>query len=125
MNTIEEFPSLLRFEYSVDSNAVLNVAHGVWGGINPQGETEMNFYLESDKLPAYTQREVAPDGSMGEEKSVYDSEKEHVIVRRIHSRILLNYQTARSLVEWLDEKLDALEMEDGGPFAHGISEVQQ
>ena len=125
MNTMEEFPSILRFEYSVDSNAALNIAHGVWGGINPQGEIEMNFYLESDKLPAYTEREVAPDGSMGEEKSVYDREKEHVIVRRIHSRILLNYQTARSLVEWLDEKLEALEMEDGGAFAHGMSEVQQ
>ncbi len=125
-NPMEEFPSLLRYEYTVDSGAALNVAHGVWGGINPQGEIEMNFYLESDKLPSYTERSVAPDGAMGEEKSVYDNDKEHVIIRRIHSRILLNYQTARSLVDWLDEKLESLELEEGGAYpGGGFSEVQQ
>ncbi len=128
MNPMEEFPSLLRYEYTVDNDARLNIAHGVWGGINPQGEIEMNFYLESDKLPAYTERSVAADGAMGAEKSVYDSDKEHVIIRRIHSRILLNYQTARSLVEWLDEKLESLELEEGEAFGHGgggFTEVQQ
>ena len=29
MNPMEEFPSLLRYEYTVDSGAGLNVAHGV------------------------------------------------------------------------------------------------
>ena len=126
MNSMDEFPTQIKYEYTVDSGSNLNIAHGVWGGINPQGEIEMNFYLESDKLPAYSERSVAHDGAMGAEKSVYE-DNEHVIIRRIHSRILLNYHTARSLVEWLEEKIESLELEEGEAFSggNGMIEVQQ
>ena len=46
-----KFPARIRYEYEQDPAARLQYAHGVWGGINPQGEIEINFYLESDKLP--------------------------------------------------------------------------
>ncbi|MBP3730587.1 MAG: hypothetical protein J6I40_03850 [Mailhella sp.] len=127
MNSMDEFPTQIRYEYTVDNGSNLNVAHGVWGGINPQGEIEMNFYLESDKLPSYSERSVEKDGTMGMEKSVYEDNGEHVIIRRIHSRILLNYHTARSLVEWLEEKIESLELEDGETYSgnNGLIEVQQ
>ena len=35
------------------------------------------------------------------------------VTRTIHSRVLLNYHTARSVLEWLEEKIEMLEMEDG------------
>ena len=113
MNPMEKYPSEVRYDYTVDSGASLNFAHGVWGGINPQGEIEMNFYLETDKLPLSSRISVEPDGSMGAEKSAYEDGGEHVIIRRIHSRVLMNYQTARSLAAWLEEKLESLEMEEG------------
>ena len=57
----------IRYKYQMDENARLQTAHGVWGGINPQGEIEMNFYHESDALPAFSEQLVAPDGSIGHE----------------------------------------------------------
>ena len=65
MNKNDAPPSKIRYKYEMASEARLQTAHGVWGGINPQGEIEMNFYHESDCLPAYSERLIAPDGSIG------------------------------------------------------------
>jgi hypothetical protein len=106
------FPGKIRYEYQQDADARVQYAHGVWGGINPQGEVEVNFYLESDKIPPYSERLVAPDGSFGHEIAPYDAEV-RTVVRTIHSRVILNYHTARAVLEWLEDKLDMLAMEDG------------
>ena len=67
MNKPSDHPAKIRYKYQMDENARLQTAHGVWGGINPQGEIEMNFYHESDALPAFSEQLVAPDGSIGHE----------------------------------------------------------
>ena len=43
MNNANGHPAKIRYTYAVDAAARLQTAHGVWGGINPQGEIEMNF----------------------------------------------------------------------------------
>lgn len=106
------FPNKIRYEYDVDPQTRLQLTHGVWGGINPQGEIEMNFYLESDKIPSFSERLVAPDGSLGHEMIPMD-EDVRTITRHIHSKIVFNYHTARAMLEWLEEKIDLLEMEEG------------
>lgn len=113
MNQNSPFPHKIRYEYDNDPHARLNLTHGVWGGINPQGEIEMNFYLESDKIPHFSERLIAPDGTLGHEMIPQD-EDVRTITRHIHSKIVFNYHTARAMMEWLEEKVDLLEMEDGG-----------
>lgn len=103
-------PLRMRYEYEQDKNLDVKYAHGVWGGINPQGEVELNFYTESDKIPPFSERIITPDGSLGHEMAPYD-ENLKIITRRIHSRVILNYHTARAVLEWLDEKVQALEEE--------------
>ena len=125
-NDDDNFPGKIRYEYQQDSDTRVQYAHGVWGGINPQGEIEVNFYLESDKMPPYSERLVAPDGSFGHEIVPYDAEV-RTVVRTIHSRVILNYHTARAVLEWLEDKLDMLEMEDGSaPLVYeGDSDIEQ
>ena len=120
------YPSRVRYEYTQDPDCRLQYTHGVWGGINPQGEIEVNFYVESDKLPSFSERAVEPDGAFGAEVVPFD-EEERVINRHIHSRVLFNYHTARALMEWLEEKIDTLEMEESANYnpEEGTSEVQQ
>ena len=36
------------------------------------------------------------------------------IVRHIHSRVVMNYHTARAMLEWLEDKIVALEAEEEG-----------
>jgi hypothetical protein len=111
-NSDNNFPGKIRYEYQQDPDTRVRYAHGVWGGINPQGEIEVNFYLESDKMPPYSERLVAPDGSFGHEMAPYDEEL-RIVTRTIHSRVILNYHTARAVLEWLEDKLNVLEREDG------------
>ena len=105
-------PTKIRYEYQQDPDTRIRYAHGVWGGINPQGEIEVNFYLESDKIPPHSERFIAPDGSFGHEVVPHDEEL-RVVARTIHSRVILNYHAARAVLEWLEDKLEMLEMEDG------------
>ena len=111
-------PSRIRYEYEKDPQLRLQYAHGVWGGINPQGEVEINFYSESDKIPPYSERKVEADGSFTPEMAPFD-EDVRVVCRHVHSKVLINYQTARALLEWLEEKVQTLEMDEEGttPFS--------
>ncbi len=111
-NTLDkvQLPLRIRYNYEEAPNAALNYAHGVWGGINQQGEIEMNFYLESDTMPKYSERLIEPDGSYGQEECPSD-ESVKMITRRIHTRVLFNYHTAKAILEWLEERIEAMEME--------------
>lgn len=108
-------PLRVRYEYEQHPDAQLQYAHGVWGGANSHGEVELNFYTESDKLPAFSECIIAPDGSFGHETVPYDKHLK-VVTRRIHSKILLNYHTVRGLIELLQEAADTLEAEGGDGF---------
>ena len=119
-------PPKIRYEYEVTPEARLNYAHGVWGGINPQGEIEMNFYLESDKIPAFSERIISPDGSLGHEMAPGMTDV-RVITRNINAKVVLNYQTARAVLEWLEDKVELLEMEEksSGMLFDGDKGVEQ
>ncbi len=111
MTQDSKFPNRIRYEYEQDPNLRLNFAHGVWGGINPQGEIEINFYTESDKMPTFSERIIAPDGSLGHEMAPFDDEV-RTITRHVNSRVVLNYHTARAVLEWLEDKIDTLDIDD-------------
>ena len=118
-------PAKMRYEYDVDKNLQLSYAHGVWGGINPQGELELNFYTESDKIPPYSERIIAPDGTLGHELAPYD-ENLKVITRRVHSRVILNHNSACAVLEWLQDKIEDLEnSETPGRFSNSALEGNQ
>ncbi len=117
-------PLRIRYEYVQDKNLRMNYAHGVWGGINPHGEIEMNFYTESDKLPPFSECQLRPDGTLGAESMPYD-ENVKLVSREINSKILLNYHTARAVLDWLEEKLEMLEDEGQGQWIgddHGLAQ---
>ena len=101
-------PLRVRYEYKQDESAQLKYAHGVWGGINSQGEIEMNFYVESDALPAWSERVIEPDGGMGPEITPHD-ERQKNIIRHIHTKLVLNYHTAMAIQDWLQSHLEILE----------------
>lgn len=101
-------PLRVRYEYKQEDSAQLKYAHGVWGGINSQGEIEMNFYVESDAMPAWSERVIEPDGGMGPEITPHD-ERQKNIIRQIHTKLVVNYHTARAIQDWLESHLEILE----------------
>ena len=114
MSNQPELPKKIRYKYVMDASVRMSTAHGVWGGINPQGEIELNFYEESDSLPQWAECLVAPDGSLGPEMMDEENLEVREVVRRINTRVLLNYNTARAVLEWLEDRVAALEMDESG-----------
>ena len=106
-----ELPTRLHYLYRIEPGVHLNTVHGIWGGINGQGEIEVNFYTESTKLPEYSEQIVSPDGTLQHE--IMPTSDTHYIVRNISNRLLLNAQTAQAFIEWLEERLNELDMEVG------------
>lgn len=102
------FPDSIRYIFSTEPNVRLRVAHGIWGGINPHGEIELNFYDESDAPPARTEQTIEADGTPGQERMTKQSGVRE-INRQIHTRILLNYNTARAVLSWLEDRVAELE----------------
>lgn len=111
-----DFPLKVIYEYEIDEGCPRVPAHGVWGGLSPHGEIEMNIYSEGDKLPEYSERLIHPDGSVSDESSSTDEQQSKTIVRRVHAKVYMNYHTARAVIEWLEEKVQALEMDELGAF---------
>ena len=114
MSNQPELPKKIRYKYVMDDSVRMSTAHGVWGGINPQGEIELNFYEESDSLPQWSECLVAPAGSLGPEMMDEENLEVREVVRRINTRVLLNYNTARAVLEWLEDRVAALEMDESG-----------
>ena len=114
MSNQPELPKKIRYKYVMDDSVRMSTAHGVWGGINPQGEIELNFYEESDSLTQWSECLVAPDGSLGPEMMDEENLEVREVVRRINTRVLLNYNTARAVLEWLEDRVAALEMDESG-----------
>lgn len=111
-----KYPNKIKYEYVGANEKRAELIHGVWGGINAHGEIELNFYTESDKLPEKSEQLVYPDGHVGPEIAAMDEET-RTVVRHINNRVIITYQTARALMEWLDEKVQALELEsENAPY---------
>lgn len=110
-----KFPDKLRYEYRCPEGQRPFYAHGVWGGVNPHGEIEMNFYMESDELPGYSERAVLPDGSVGPEMVAGEQGGRDgltkTVVRDVGGRVVMNYRTAKAVLGWLEEKVAAMELE--------------
>jgi hypothetical protein len=122
---MSKMPSKIRYSFSLEPKARLQTAHGVWGGVNSQGEIEMNFYYESEVLPPFVEQIVEPDGTLGHELIPPEDEELREVTRSIHTRVLLNYNTARGVLEWLEEQLDALEEEGRAMYDGPDSGVTQ
>lgn len=105
-----KMPLRIRYEYNQEKDGTAKYAHGVWGGVNSMGEIELNFYLESDKFPEYTESILTDEGHSGPEFTPDDGGLK-TVVRNIHSRVIVNYHTARALLDWLEDKIEVIENE--------------
>ncbi|MGL4722331.1 MAG: hypothetical protein ACRCV3_03415 [Desulfovibrionaceae bacterium] len=109
MNEGNIFPARVHYEYEQEVSTRLQYAHGVWGGVTKHGEIELNFYLEYDKLPIVSEEKSNLTSGIVSSDSRFAARN---VTRAIHSRVLLNHQTAKAVLEWLEERVQILELEE-------------
>ncbi|MCG2713074.1 MAG: hypothetical protein L6416_12240 [Candidatus Omnitrophica bacterium] len=76
---------------------------GIFGGITPRGKIYCELFIERNVTPQKITHEVLPDNRVGKETG---RDGKQGIVREVECGIILDLDTAISLKDWLDNKIN-------------------
>ena len=93
-----------KFHFLEDYRPVYTNA--MWGGPNVKGELEIHFLYDRNPLPKSTTHEIQDGLVIGAPKSRI-GEKD--TLRFVQTGVVMTPSTAKSLYDWLGEKLKILE----------------
>ncbi len=94
------------FFYERDAGHAIFPASGMFGGPTPRGEIYIAFFADHAPIPQQVTHEIKDDGHLGDE--LRRSQSQQGYVRTIGSEIVMSVETAVSLREWLQTKIDDL-----------------
>ena len=97
----------LQFHYLKTDNFRTCVATGFYGGITINGHVNINFYLDRTVIPKKTVIEIDKDN---QGKELRDKQEALIgSVREVQSGIVMDVETAKKTIEWLQKKVDLIE----------------
>lgn len=101
----------IKFKYLFEDNYDPEYVNGIYGGINPCGELVLHFFLERIPLPfEETVSLDDSDGSFGETIAIRP--EEYKFIRSIKNGVVMNKDTAQTLLEWLQSVIPNMEAGD-------------
>lgn len=107
-----EKPSQVDIYYERTHSYRLYHVDGAHGGITPRGNLTFDLYVDRPEIPKMIRREVSEHGKLGDEISRGGRKG---ILRQIECGVVLDFQAAANLHDWLGEMLDRAQQ-------HGIFE---
>ena len=96
----------VSFKYTYAEQFKVLYANGVWGGPNAHGDIVMNFFIERQKPPEETTHIILPEGKLDEKSR---TPKKDLLIREFQTSVILNLSIAKSVREWLNDKIEVLE----------------
>jgi hypothetical protein len=96
-----------KYIFTYDYNPVY--VNGAHGGVSPRGELIANFYLERQPLPNELTHAVSSEGAIGNVTAVDPKNLNSSLVRYVPCGIVLNYASAKTLHQWLGDKIAEME----------------
>ena len=101
----EQTPTLVSFHY-IKSN-LFRVIHvdGAVGNVTPSGLIFLGLFNDRAAIPRMMVHEITEAGQVGAEHQDERVSKKG-IVREIETGAIMSVETATSLIEWLQEKID-------------------
>jgi len=102
----------IEFKYIFEDNYSPKYVNGVYGGVGPQGEIIMNFFLERQPIPRdefYRIPETNQDPETNQELIKDGTNPEDIrnlFIRHIQSGILFDIQHAKIFQKWLTSVID-------------------
>ena len=123
MSDDKQTPSV-KFRYEKSPAYQEARVDGLFGGITPKGEVHVYLYTEVLPMPTSIEHRLEQSGRLGSELA---RDIDRGIVRFVHAGITLDVETARSLRNWLDDKLEGVDDEQpdgpGGDDVEGRGET--
>lgn len=96
----------IDFHYIKSNSFRVVHADGVYGGPTPRGYIVLNFYSERVPIPQKITQEITSAGQLGGE---IDQMGKGGIVREVEVGVTIDVPHAKSLIQWLQEKVDVME----------------
>lgn len=98
----------IKYKYIFKDDYNPRYANGAYGGLTSRGEISVNFFYERPALPK-EQIHAIENGKIGELISNDPDDNAATLVRVIESGVILNIQTAKQVVDWLQAKISIIE----------------
>lgn len=76
---------------------------GIFGGLTPRGLVSMECYLERQPLPTRIQHVINESGQIGDE---VERDSQSGIIRDVECGLIMDINTAKSLLAWLTRKIE-------------------
>jgi|SRR5690606_8840819 len=99
----------LKCKYIFNEQYNPKYINGAHGGITPQGEIVINFYLERNALPNSQTFQVDENKTAPTEIASEPSDLNNSFVRVIENGVIMNYKSAKEIHKWLGSHLERLE----------------
>ena len=96
----------IKIKYHIPDDHRLHYVTGAWGGVSPDGMVEMNFYHERPPLPKDLTIKADADGKIINEEP---NTKGYAGIRSVQTGITMNINTAREVLKWLEDNIEAFE----------------
>jgi hypothetical protein len=98
-------PDRITFRYVKSPDYRIVGANGAAGGLTPQGDLLVSFFVESAAFPEETTHEVGPDGKLGAQRDAAQPGPP-VVERHLQVGVLLSRPQAAALADWIRARLD-------------------
>jgi hypothetical protein len=103
-----DVPSNVKFRYIKSNYFRVVHADGVFGGFTPQGNIFFSVFSERAPLPDVTFQAVE-DGRLGKELIEHRQGGTDGVVRELEVGLTMNLTVAKSLADWLKERIEIAE----------------
>ena len=98
-----------RYIFADDYNPV--AANGVYGGVTPNGEIVVNFYLERHALPHAEIHQLTQEGRVAEIVEREPADVQRTFVRFITNGIVVDTGVAKIIYAWLGDQIAKAEQQ--------------
>jgi len=99
----------LAFKYVYPDNLRDLYVNGAWGGITGRKEVHIHFYSERPPIPKSVSHELNADSTLGKQ---IKEETGGDIVRLVQASIIMDFNTAVSIRNWLNRMMESLQEEE-------------
>lgn len=123
----KEPSATLKFKYKFSEEYNPVYANGAFGGVTPNGELVVNFYLERHAIPKSQTMALAPDGKLGEEIEREPDDHKSSMVRYVGPGVVLSPLAAAQIYSFIGQHLKSMgvvvqEPASGGSKVEDIDE---
>ena len=99
----------ITFKYKYDPNYNPVFSNGVYGGMTPRGEIVMNFFTERPALPKEETYQIIGNMLSPIPNSPKPENLHQSAVRFIECGVIIDEVTAKSIIDWLQHKIDTIQ----------------